>query len=112
LLQLAAHLIDRLVELLNPFLQQGIDRSSRWGGLELSPGAGLNLEGWLTRRSQPQGLAKAALTTTIRLTQQPPTEARSPEYGSTEGAQQQAAAGAGWAFPGFRHGCVKGSTSP
>jgi hypothetical protein len=29
LLQLAAHLIDRLVQLLNPLLQQGIDRASR-----------------------------------------------------------------------------------
>jgi hypothetical protein len=69
LLQLTAHLIDRLVQLLNPFLQQGFDRASRWGGLELSPGAGLNLDGWLTRRPEPQRLAKAALTTTIRLTQ-------------------------------------------
>jgi len=112
LLQLATHFIDRLVQLLNPFLQEGINRCRRWGWLQLAPGAGINLDGWLTRGFQPQRLGTAALAATIRFRQQPPTQPGSPEYGSTEGAQQQAAAGAGWALPWISHGWVDVSTSP
>jgi hypothetical protein len=112
LLQLSAHLIDRLIELLHPFLQQRINRSSRWSRLELGTGARINLDAWLPRGLQPQRLGKAALAATIRLTQQPPTQAGSTEYGSTKGAQQEAAAGAGWALLWFSHGCGNGSLSP
>jgi hypothetical protein len=51
LLQLAAHLINGLVELLHPLLQQGIDRSGRRGGLERSPGLKFSWSGLLARRS-------------------------------------------------------------
>jgi hypothetical protein len=51
LLQLAAHLIDGLVELLHPLLQQGINRSGRRGGLEGSPGLKISRSGRLARRS-------------------------------------------------------------
>jgi len=56
LLQLAAHLINGLVELLHPLLQQGINRSRRRGGLERIPGLKISRSGWLARRSQPQRL--------------------------------------------------------
>jgi hypothetical protein len=103
LLQLAAHLINGLVELLHPLLQQGINRRGRRGGLESSPGLKISRSGRLARRSQPQRLGQATLAAAIGLAQQPPTQARSPEHGSTKGAQQQAAARAGWALPWISH---------
>jgi hypothetical protein len=112
LLELATHLINRLIELLHPLLKQGIHRSGRWGGLHFRTGPQIQLGAWRARASQPQGLGQAALAAPIGFAQQPPTEARSSEHGSTEGTQQQAAAGAGWALPWISHGWVKGAHSP
>jgi hypothetical protein len=112
LLELTAHLIDGLVELQHTLLQLGIDRRWRRGGLKLGSALQIKRCCRLARRPQAQGLGEAALAATIGLAQQPPTQTRGPEHSSTEGAQQQAATGAGWALPWFSHGWVKGSDSP
>ena len=93
LLELASHLVDRLVELLHPLLQPRIGLGTAGGG----SGQGAHPIGRHHRPqalAEPQGPERAALAAPIGFREQPPAQTGGPEHGPAEGREQQAATGA------------------
>ena len=109
LFKLAAHLIDRLIELLHPIAERRVETLRRCVD---------RLDRRFTRLHQTHQLA-AGLAPAIRLGEKPPGQTRGTNQGAGGGAGQDGAAAAGpaggmeaWFGLGFRHGMGVGKGDP